>query len=288
LYVLTVAANAIESWVRDRLDVLVGLVLTALARPALTGLDARNLVERRRAEAARSSTGSADIIERIDRAPRGYLLTQDSATVARHAMLLEPLPARGRARVTVDALPSGDWRVEVASRDRTGLLATVAGVLADCGLDVVDATVATWDDGGALESFVVRPVVPAEGHIAVGAPRAEVLRDAIVGAFDRRPESEPDPDAVVTFDDLASPWYTICEVTTRDRRGVLRAIAVGLASGGADVHSARLSSADGQVRDVFELTDRNGRKLDEATKAAVQAAITGGVTPRRRVVRPTR
>ena len=299
LYVLTVAINDLELWDRDRLDSLLGLVLVVLDRPMLTGLDARNLLERRRAEAVRLAGTNEAVADRIRHAPRAYLLTQEADDVARQAALLEPLPSRSRARVGVSATEPrpgsvlgsvSEWRVEVAVRDRPALLATVSGVLADVELDVIDAVIATWPDGGALESFRVRrarvdPGISDDEQIdRARPPEPERFEEAIVSAFDRPLTSPPNPDATVIFDDAASPWHTLCEVRSPDRRGLLHMITVGLASAGADVHSARLVTADGQAVDRFELTDRTGRKLDADMKEAIIAAVTGGVSPRRRLL----
>ena len=225
----------------------------------------------------RLAGGDRAVVERIAHAPRTYLLAQDAADVARQAALLEPLPQPGRARVAVDQLEgeSHEWRVEVASRDRPGLLATVTGVLSDSGLSVQDAVVATWADGGALESF---RVVPTRG----APPDDEALTAAIVEAFDRPLEAPPTPGAEVVFDDDASPWYTLCEVRSVDRPGLLHAITAAFASAGVDVHSARVRTVEGQAADRFEVTDRNGRKLGEPAKRAVIEALTGGVRTGRR------
>ena len=275
LYLLTLALGGLEPWDRSRLDELHDLVLAALEQPDLTGLDARNLVERRRAEAIRLAGGDRAVAERIAHAPRTYLLAQDATDVARQAALLEPLPAAGRARVAVAQMEGHEWRVEVASRDRPGLLATVSGVLSDSGLSVQDAVVATWGDGGALDSFRVVPTKRTP-------PDADALTAAIVEAFDRPLEAPPTPGAEVVFDDDASPWYTLCEVRCVDRPGLLHAITVGFASAGVDVHSARVRTVEGQAVDRFEVTDRNGRKLGEPAKRAVIEAITGGVRTGRR------
>ena len=87
------------------------------------------------------------------------------------------------------------------------------------------------------------------------------------------------------FDDAVSPWYTICEVRSPDRRGLLHTITVGLAAAGADVHSARLVTEGGRAVDRFELTDTNERKLDEDLKQAIREAIANGATPKRKRVR---
>jgi [protein-PII] uridylyltransferase len=165
--------------------------------------------------------------------------------------------------------------VEIASRDRPGLLATVVGVLSEAGLSVQEALVATWPDGGALESF---RVMPPSGS----PPDADPLTAAIVEAFNRPLEAAAISDAEITFDDDGSPWYTLCEVRAADRPGLLHAITVGFAGAGVDVHSARVQTVGGQAVDLFELTDRNGRKLDESAKLAVVEATRGGMRTGRR------
>jgi len=275
LFVLTLAVGGLESWHRTRLDELTTLVLAVLEQPELTGLDARNLVERRRAEAMRTAAGDRPVQERVAVAPHTYLLAQDAPDVARQAALLEPLPGRDQARVTVAPLDNRVWRVEVASRDRPGLLATISGVLTGAGLSVQDAQIATWGDGGAVDSFRVM-------ETAGTPPDAEALSAAIVEAFDRPLGAPPTPGAEVDFDDDGSPWYTLCEVRCADCPGLLHAITVGFASAGIDVHSAQVQTVDGRAVDRFELTDRNGRKVRDAAKRAVAEAVTGGVTVGRR------
>jgi Kef-type K+ transport system membrane component KefB len=275
LYLLTLALGGLEPWDRSRLDELQDVVLAVLEQPDLTGLDARNLVEGRRAEAIRIAGGDSAVAERIAAAPRTYLLAQEARDVARQAALLEPLPPRGDARVSVAPLDDRVSRVEVASRDRPGLLATVTGVLSELGLSVQGAVVATWGDGGALDSFRVRSTSPT-------LPDADALTAAIVEAFNRPLEAPPTPGAKVAFDDDGSPWYTLCEVRSPDGPGLLHSITAGFASADVDVHSAQVLTVDGQAVDRFELTDRNGRKLDASAQRAVLAAVTDGVRTGRR------
>ncbi|MDP9441016.1 MAG: hypothetical protein M3P34_02295 [Actinomycetota bacterium] len=65
----------------------------------------------------------------LERAPLPWLVGQEPADLSRQAALVDPLPPRRRVRVEV----VGD-RVEVAARDRRGLLASMTGVLADVDL----------------------------------------------------------------------------------------------------------------------------------------------------------
>lgn len=301
LYLLTLAMGDLTPWDRKRLDQLFQVVLQLLDQPDVTGLDARNMVERRRAEAIRSAGDNPRVIDRIKHAPRAYLLSQNATDIARQAAFVEPVPARGEASVAVLALTAtGEsdnddgggamprWRIEVAARNRQGLLATVSGVVADAGLDILDAAVATWGDGAALDTFLVQragllPARLSDHELSELPPPDPVkLESAIVAAFDEPLESLPNPDAELRFDDHASPWYTICEVRSPDRRGLLHSLTAAMASAGASVHSARLVTIAGTAVDRFELTDRNERKLDDVAKQAVLDAVRDGVTPKRR------
>ena len=97
------------------------LIQDALTRPELTGRAAANEVEHRKAE-ARAATSSDAVRERIDDAPREYVLSQTAADLLRHAELCEPTPGRHDIRVTVEQVDDG-YRVEVVARDRLGLIA---------------------------------------------------------------------------------------------------------------------------------------------------------------------
>jgi Kef-type K+ transport system membrane component KefB len=274
LYLLSLALDALELWQRRRLDELHTLVQAALVHPELTGREASNLAQRHRAEAERLVGPGSRVAERIASAPRAYLLAHEASDIARQAALLEPLPARQRARVAVVALPeAGRYRVDVGCRDQAGLLATVAGVLSAAGMSVAEAVVATWPDGGALESFVVTASDP---------PDPDRLAAALDAAFDEPLAAAPAVALTVTFDDDASPWYTLCDVRGTDRPGLLQILATAFAVAGATIHAAGITTVDGEARDRFDLTDGSGRKLDGAAKDAIRAALAGGVVFRRR------
>ena len=271
LYLVTLASGPLEDWERQRLDDLLARLLQVLNRPDLTGRRVGSQIEARRGEALRLATndGQAD---RIRNAPRAYLLARAPETIARHAALLDPLPRRGRIKVTVATLGNDLGRVEIAALDRPGLLGAVTGVLADRRIDVVEAAAVTWPDGAVVESYTVRTVVPFS--TAVGT--ATLMEEAIQGALARPLDAEPAPDLEIDFDNDASPWYTLCEVRGPDRPGLVHAVTVGFAAAGVTVHSAGIDTVGGVVIDRFELTDREGRKLDGDLRRAVREAIWNG------------
>lgn len=242
--------------------------------------DHDRLLIRRRQAAVRLVGDDSPAAERITNAPAGYLLAHDSGDVARHGALLSPVPGSGEVRVVVTpGRVSGAWHVDVAARDRRGLLAAFTGVLAERRIDVVRAVLATWDDGAALEAFVVRSAV---------APDAAGLQVAFAASLDGRVSSAALPDAQVRFDEKTSPVFTACEVRAEDRPGLLHALAVAFVTARIDVHAASVATVDGVACDRFDLTDRYGRKLTGGMKAAIRAHIREGVIARRRPPRLAR
>ncbi|MHB8669730.1 MAG: ACT domain-containing protein [Acidimicrobiales bacterium] len=238
--------------------------------PLALGEAHRSQVEIRRAAAARLVGSDVAVSGRIASAPGGYLLAHRASDIARHCGLLSPLPAAGEVRVvTTPGLGRGEWRLDVASRDRPGLLAAFTGVLVRQGVDVAQAVLATWDDGGALEAFVVRCPDP---------PEPEDLQRALEASLDQPLSSPPVPGARVSFANGASPLYTSCEVCVADRPGLLHAMAVAIASAGADVHAACVTTVDGLARDRFDLSDRAGHRLDPSLEEAIRGRIRSGVS----------
>ena len=279
LYLLELATGPMDRVARDRLDTLVARVLVAMEgmeRDAEPGA----FTYRRDEAIALVGLDEKAVADRILHAPRPYLLSELPERIVAHARLMEPRPERREVRLVIGTRAGHGLTIDVAARDRTGLLASVTEVFAEHDLDVISAQVATWGDGAALESFVVelRPgtAVPDGRHARPARSRP-----------DSRLGSRPKPlaDAEIAFDDAGSPWYTICEVRHPDRPGLLAQIAAGLALAGASVHSADLETVDGIAVDRFALTDREGNKLQRPSKDAIRAMIRDGGRARRGLAR---
>lgn len=269
LHLLTIAGNGLDGWERARLDELVERLEAVLGRPELTGRDAAGAVDQRRARAAALSRDPM-VQDRIVAAPRAYALAVEPGELARHATLCEPPPSREEVRVDVaDAGEPGVWSVTIVARDRVGLLARSTKVLAEAGLNVGDAVIATWGDDVALGAFRAA---------AASEPSAEELRAALTAELRRPVASDAAGDAAISFDDEGSPWHTLALVEAPDRTGLLHAITAAFAAAGVSVHAARVRTDAGRATDEFELTDTNGHKLTPARERAVQAALADGVS----------
>jgi UTP:GlnB (protein PII) uridylyltransferase len=272
LALLALASGALDDELdRRRVEALRDVLEAVLSRPELTGREATNLVSQRTSEAGRR-VDDPSVRERIRAAPRPYVLATSVADIARHAELCEPLPARDEVRVATIGTDGGH-RVEFVARDRVGLLAAETAVLAQADLDVKEAIVATWGDGCALASFLVGagPLPPIDEF-------QSRTRDALADP----PRSPPMPGVVITLDNTASPWHTLCRVTALDRPGLLHQVTSAFAACAVSVHAARAAGQNGRVVDEFELTDRAGDKLDPKDEDRLARVVRDGTERSRR------
>jgi len=271
-YELALAIGSLQRWQREALDERFRLVAEALTHPEVTSSEADNLAAVRRI-AAEHLLDDPAVIERLRFASNSYLLAHEPEELARQARLVEPLPRHGAVRVAVAPEPEPDhWKVDVACRDTDGLLARLTDVLRDQGVDIAQATIATWPDGAVLDTFVVR---------ATKRPGAKELADAFEARLRRPIAAQPMPDLQLAFDNEAQPWHTTVVVTGPDRPGALSAVSSAFAAAKVVVHTARIASDASGVHDRFAVSDHVGRKLDADAMERVRRALSGERSRRR-------
>ncbi len=263
----------LEPWELERLTSLHDLVQRSLTDEGLTGLEARNLIERRRTEAMLLARDRPEVVERIRHAPRSYIARQQASAIVRHAVLTEPPLRPNAVRVQVSPAEENKWLVEVGAKDRPGLMAAVTGVLSRNGLDVDRAVVATWGDHAAIESFVV---------ISTVQPVGDEISAAVEQALDQPLEVPGVPEATVVFDDLASPWHTVCEVSAPEMPGLLHALSGVFAAAGVEIRSAGIGRSGSTVVDRFEVVGRDGPRLSDNERRLIQTYLERGVRGRQR------
>ncbi len=182
--------------------------------------------------------------------------------------------------IRIDLHPEPDrdaTRICFAMADHPGLFSRMAGALALVGANVVDARSYTSKDGWATAIFWVQD---ADGHPyeASRLPRlrnmiektlkGEVLaRDALADRdrIRKREQAFRVPTSI-TFDNEGSDIYTIIEVDTRDRPGLLHDLTRSLAAANVNIASAVIATYGEQVVDTFYVKDMFGLKFHTAAK----------------------
>jgi [protein-PII] uridylyltransferase len=76
----------------------------------------------------------------------------------------------------------------------------------------------------------------------------------------------------INFDDRSSERYTIVEIVTRDRYGLLSTIARTLAQNACNIEVALISTEGNRAIDVFYLT-KGGCKLDQSAEESLSSAM---------------
>jgi predicted amino acid-binding ACT domain protein len=279
---LSAAGLEDDDWRGGELAEIRDRVLAALSHPELLDGSSSLVDTRRQAALDALGPGSESARSRLEKASPSFLVSHEPAELARQATLLSTLPLRGVVRIQVEDGPEPEtWRIDVSCRDRPGLLARLTDSLAESGLDVTTASLATWPDGGVLDSFLVRGDT---------RPDAGLLTELMERRLRGKITLVPLDDLEVTFEDDVYPWHTLCTVSGPDRSGLLAAIAGALDAAKVDVHAATATSysaaspasVDGApstvpkrelIHNRFQVTDRHGRKLDERGRAGVRRAF---------------
>ncbi len=190
----------------------------------------------------------------------------------------------GQPHVVVTAL-GGAHRVDIHDRDRLGLFADTAGLLAAQGHIVRSAVVRTVDGIAVNEWYVETPgsEPPDEGAIARGLMRLSEGDRAPLALLSRRQRGEASDSSRASSGapgqaramviSRASDSATVIEVRATDRPGLLHDIGITLARASLSVRSAHVATYAGQTLDTFYVTEFGGRVLPPARVAQAVAMI---------------
>ena len=235
---------------------------------------------------------AADLRAELARHYPPYWQGLPTETQAVFARLLRGL-ADDEIRIDLHPEPERDaTRAAFALADHPGIFSRLAGALALVGANVVDARTYTSKDGYATAVFWVQD---AEGkpYDEARLPRLRNMIDKTLKGEVVARDALKDRDKVkkrerefrfpthITFDNEGSDIYTIIEVDTRDRPGLLYDLTRTLAANNIYIASAVIATYGAQVVDSFYVKDMFGLKLhakpkQEALERKLRQAITEG------------
>ena len=169
--------------------------------------------------------------------------------------------------------------------DHPGIFARLAGALALVGANVVDARSYTTKDGYVTDAFWIQD---SEGkpYEASRLPRlAQMIHKTLKGEVVAR-EALKTRDKIkkrekafkvathISFDNDGSDIYTIIEVDTRDRPGLLYDLARTLAASNVYIANAVIATYGEQVVDAFYVKDMFGLKYySESKQRSLEAKL---------------
>jgi len=180
----------------------------------------------------------------------------------------------------IDLMPDEDrdaTRACFAMVDHPGLFSRMTGALALVGANIVDARTYTSNDGYATAVFWIQDSdgspyeaarLPRLRDMISKTLRGEVVaRDALKSKdkIKKRERAFKVP-TTITFDNEGSEIYTIIEVDTRDRPGILFDLTRTLAINHVNIASAVIATYGEQVVDTFYVKDMTGIKYHSESK----------------------
>ncbi len=286
LYVLTFAdLNATNPALWNGFqDMLLGelytLTVDAFERGVLAEPDQQARAQRVRARVreAIGPSGGAALERFLADMPDRYFLSTPEAEIPRHFAMARGLEEEPIV-THVAHFPEREFsEFTVVTRDQPGLFAKLTGVLRAHGMNIVGAQITTGGSGTALDVFRVSHLDRAAiarsddrwtrievatakviaGELDVEAMVAAAGRPSVLGE-----KVVPHVATSVEIDNHVSEDFTVIDVYTQDRVGVLFAITNALYHLGLSIHLAKITTSVDRVFDVFYVTDARGMKIED-------------------------
>jgi [protein-PII] uridylyltransferase len=204
--------------------------------------------------------------------PYKYVLSTPAETIVQHVQLVGGLQPGKLATKHTHYLDLGFSELMVCTPSKAGNFAKIAGTLAANQLNILGAQIYTRNDGLALDTLQIeslenKPILDErlwhrlnEELYAVLVEGTEVTYRSARTIFDRKERAVP-VTTVIEVNNRISDMYTVIDVTTQDRLGLLYLITTTLFELGINIHLAKVSTEATRAIDVFYVTDLMGEKI---------------------------
>jgi [protein-PII] uridylyltransferase len=204
--------------------------------------------------------------------PYKYIVSTPAETIVHHVQLVESLQGANLATKHTHHLELGFSELMVCTPSKAGNFSKIAGTLAANKLNILGAQIYTRNDGLALdtlqiESLEKKPILDEQlwQHLneelsAVLAEGREVTYRPGRTIFAKKERAVP-VTTVIEVNNRISDMYTVIDVTTQDRLGLLYLITTTLFELGINICLAKVSTEATRAIDVFYVTDLIGEKI---------------------------
>jgi [protein-PII] uridylyltransferase len=218
--------------------------------------------------------------EELKAMPVRLLLSNNAPLIADHARLLLGLETTDILMKVVHQQENGYSEFTICALDTPGLFSRITGVMAANGVNILGAQINTSRNGKVLDILQVNS---PQGFVITDDQRwqkvQEDMRRVIHGQADvaelvekrHRPSlltARPIPRFAtrVEIDNEVSDDYTVIDIYTHDKVGLLYLITSTLTQLGLYIGVSKISTKVDQVADVFYVRDIFSQKIMEADK----------------------
>jgi [protein-PII] uridylyltransferase len=214
-----------------------------------------------------------------------YFLRHSADEVAWHTQaIIESGPIRGPLVLVRQLTARGSTEIFVYTQDHEHLFAHIANVLAQQGLDILDARIITTQAGYTLDTFLV---LDEAGDPITDEYRIQEISQAMIRML-CDPQQPPievarrvarhikyfDVETRITFENESNSRNTLLELITVDHPGLLSKVGRAFIESDVLVENARITTLGAQAEDLFNITDLDHRPIvDPARQECIRQSI---------------
>ncbi len=230
---------------------------------------------------------SAKFKEFVEGFPQRYLLVHSAEEVMRHMAMADEF---GHDPVQVDLKRGRHWyELTLVTKDRPSLFATLTGVLAAWGMNIVKANAFSNRAGTVVDTLYFtdrfrtlelnlseweRFKQSIAAVLSGSADLEKMLRDRQRG--EKNTNVKVAVETRIDFDDESSSSTTLLQVIAQDRPRLLHKISSCLSRQQCNIEIALIDTEGQMAIDVFYLTS-HGQKLDASRKREIAKALQEGL-----------
>ncbi|MBF0184523.1 MAG: [protein-PII] uridylyltransferase [Magnetococcales bacterium] len=292
-----VGPNAWSSWKAELLRRLYTLTSSALIRGAFQPDELVRQAEQQKQSvmavlADNKAVSPLRLRSHLDRFDEPYFIHYEPEAIARHAVALMGREEEAVAIMLLANPGSDTTELLIHTRDQSGLMSRISGALAMEGVNILSADIVTTKDGMALDCFVVQnsigKALENKNHIIRLEQR---LQQFLLDPERPKPVLVPNESDLHRHRTFRVPFkvevddsvdnFTILEITSLDRVGLLFLITREMELHGIQIRTAKIATYGERAVDVFYVRDLYGLKLtpqkvESFTRSLRQAVEAAG------------